>query len=233
MEMKPLTIRILAIILFGLSLNSFAQSQKARLSIPDSLLNGNGYDSISSISHLSTGVLWDRVIPHVDLLSSNGTTELDSAQGMSGFTAYMDLFYSSIDTSSSPSYDSIRDLYLGQQFGFDALPIMTFSYDYQYLKPEAIDSGYVSIVDSQLVNSDPTINPFETATFWHASTRYKEVPLNDTFQIVIPGALFFNNPVSSRYNILSMEIDLDDGKGYQPISYNQVKDVYYWKFRSN
>lgn len=224
---KPLIFGVFTFFIIGLSLNVFAQNTGNRLPIPDSLLSEKGYDSLSSSSYLSSGVLWDKAIPRTNLLRYQGFNDSDTAKGMEGFQAYLDLYHATVNYAALISYDSLRDLYRSQLLGQDALPIMTFAYDYQYLKPMAFDSNYISIVDSQLVVDNTSVNPFESNTFWQASTRFKEVPVNETFQIVIPSALFFQNPLSDGYNILSLEIDLDDGSGYQSISYDQPLNVLY------
>lgn len=143
---------------------SFAQSPTNRLALVDSLLTNQAFESLDTSDFLNTGVLWDRIYPHENLLAYQGEIDSDTAEGMTGFQVYLDLFRSQVDTTNLLSYDSVRQVYQSQKHGFDALPIITFAYQYQYLKPEALDSGYIAIVDSQLAITNSNVNPFETKT---------------------------------------------------------------------
>lgn len=202
------------------------QSKINRLILGDSLSTLIAFDSITTSAHLNTHLLWDKITPNEDFLSFQGHTDCDSSFGLDGFQVYQDLKRSAIDTSNFITYDSLKQLYQSQELGFDALPIMTFAYDYQYLKPEALDSGYVNLHNGKLI-ADPTRNPFNTNTVWLGSIRYAEVPNNESFKVVFPGALFFKNPNSSRDSIFSLEADFADGSGYRIINFNQPMSISY------
>lgn len=224
---KTLTFGVIVLLMMGFNFNVFAQNSMARLAIPDSLLNNQGYDSIVASTYLNTGVLWDKVYPHVNLLGHQGFNDDDTAKGMDGFQAYLDLFYSATDTTNMIGFDSLGALYKHFQVAYDALPIMTMAYQYQMLKLTAFTDSLICLVDSQLVLCDSNINPFEAKTLWMASTRFLEVPTNEDFQVVIPGYLFFSNASASSETIIDMQIDFDDGQGYRSVSLDQVLSVQY------
>ena len=83
----------------------------------------------------------------------------------------------------------------------------------------------VSFINGKLIPTKPE-NPFDSKTLWLASTKYKKVPVNESFKVVIPRALFFKN-LSSNQTIQSLEINFSDGLGYRAVSFNQPLNVLY------
>jgi hypothetical protein len=225
---KYLQLPALLSLLFSLIITTaHAQLEHIRYQIPDSLLNDQPFTKLDTSSYLSTGVLWDRTIPNLDFLAYQGYNDGDTAEGLDALQAYLDLYYAALDTTYLQSYDSLMALYDQQRYGFDAIPIMTFAFNYQKLKPNAYTNGLISILDSQIVIANPALNPFETKTLWMAGTRFNEVPLKDTFAVVVSGALFFQNSNAPIDSTFTLQINLDNGMGFQNITLNQKIDVYY------
>lgn len=59
--------------LFLLCLNAYGQKGPFSLYYPDSLLSTNPYQFIDTSSQITTGILWDRIIPKLHLPSASAS----------------------------------------------------------------------------------------------------------------------------------------------------------------
>ena len=170
-----------------------AQSYHILLEIPDSVLAENPFEQLDTSSYLTSGVLWDRAVPNVDFGNYSGAPTDSAAPAGLYEQAYLDLKSAHIDPSGWDDFYTFQDRHQQQLMGYNALPVTTFAYQYQTLKPYALDSGRVSVVDSQIVIAPGAGSPFTEKQLWLSSVPSESVSLNDTVQIVIPAMNTFTN----------------------------------------
>ena len=75
--------RLFFLVLFGLSLSLSAQKTPIALFYPDSLLSNAPFVNIDTSSQISTGILWDRIVPNIYLPAFTGNNEDTAAWGNS------------------------------------------------------------------------------------------------------------------------------------------------------
>ena len=95
-------------------------------------------------------------------------------------------------------------------------------YNYQQYKINAVNNGDVSINNRQ-INDVSGRNPYDTKTIF-AVTPLKQELQGNTFNFKVPNNLIYTN---LGLSINSIQIDFDNGQGYQNITVNSVKSITY------
>tara|TARA_R110002050_G_scaffold247901_2_gene385704 strand:- start:5148 stop:10004 length:4857 start_codon:yes stop_codon:yes gene_type:complete len=221
------TLFLMLLMYFGSIQLSQAQYDHLLYQVSDSLLGPNPFQQLENHPDLHSKVLWDRSNPNLNLSLYQGAS--DAAESTSGdaLQAYWDIKHSAIDSSSFIPLARMLDLYKNYELGYDALPIMAFNFKYQKVKSGAFANGDIALQNGQFVLSDSTLNPFEDQELWLAGVHADEVPINDTFFVVLPELLLFINSHLAGDSVLSIEIDLDDGLGFRSLNLDIPLPVYY------
>lgn len=217
---------ITLIILTLFTINSKAQINHIAYRVPDSIFNNHPFAQLDSSSLMTSGVFWDRINPNFDLEAFQGAIDDNAAHSELCRQTYIDI-KSAFIIDSLPSYFDYMEIYDGQAIAKDALPVSLYTIKYQKLKNYALDSGLISIIDSQFViNPLAQENPFETQYFWQISSKADIVPNNKPFDVVLPEILAISN-LSGGEMISSMSIDFDDGLGYRNLFQDSIIQVLY------
>lgn len=214
-------------ILFLLTINSQAQINHIGFHVPDTIFNEHPFQQLDSSSYITSGVLWDRIKPNFDFESFKGGIDDRASNSRLFHQAYYDIRAAFIENNSFKGYDSYLETYDNQAMASNALPIVCYALEYQKLKNHALDSGLINIVDSQFViNPNHSENPFVSQYLWQISSKADEVPINQSFQVVLSKNLAILN-LPNKHSIHSMSIDFDDGLGYRSVFWDSIAQVEY------
>lgn len=214
------------IIITFFSINSRAQINHIAFQVPDSIFNDHPFSQLDSSSLITSGVFWDRIIPHVDFESFQGAIDAEATNSSVFHQTYLDVKSAFIEDTLI-GYQDYMEIYNGFAITKDALPISFYSLEYQKLKKHSLDSGLINIVDSQFViNPLSQENPFLSQYFWQISSKADIVPNNKTFDVILPEILSINNLKGSQITS-SISIDFDDGLGFRNIYMDSIIKVYY------
>jgi len=95
-------------------------------------------------------------------------------------------------------------------------------YNYQQYKINAVNNGDVSVSNGQ-INDVSGRNPYDTKIIF-AVAPLKQTLQGNTFNFKVPNSLIYTNVGLSINNI---QIDFDNGQGYQNITVNTTKTIAY------
>ncbi|OBX26573.1 hypothetical protein A9996_04585 [Gelidibacter algens] len=95
-------------------------------------------------------------------------------------------------------------------------------YTYQQYKSNAVSNGDVTI-NNDHISDVAGRNPYDTKTIFGVSPLISELQ-GDTFSFELPSALVYTN---TNLPLSQIQVDFDDGYGYQTVSLNTVKNVSY------
>lgn len=152
-------------------------------------------------------MLMDKGFMDSSLFNYRGLTTDSALHGSTIYNTYLRAYNAQVaDDYSMIELDSVYSLvgnYLDQGF----LPVITLSYDYNFLNPVAYDSGWIDTTDGQLLMTG-TGNPFlQESLFVAAVPRDFSYVYNDSIKLVFPQELYFNN---RNENIENIEIKIND-----------------------
>tara|TARA_R110002096_G_scaffold74101_2_gene175884 strand:+ start:137499 stop:142409 length:4911 start_codon:yes stop_codon:yes gene_type:complete len=221
-------LKIISPLLFLLLINNqlFSQFNHIGFQVPDSIFNDHPFQQMDTSSLLSSAVLWDRINPNFDFESFQGFNDAEASNSQIFNQSYIDI-HSAFINPLPLNYDQFLEEYENQVLAHNALPIASYSIEYQKIKSHALDSALISIVDSQFViGPNKSENPMNTQYLWQISSVADLVPNQEVFRVVFPEVLSINN-LSPSENFTQMSVDFDDGLGYRTVFWDSIIDVQY------
>lgn len=181
------------------------------------------FAELDTSSYINTGFLWDRTSPNVPLHLYNGTSSSEVSVDAKGLMqGYLDIRGAAIQPANLPDYDSLVNLTEQLITGYDAIPIMVIDLSLNRIKSNAFDQGKLSFTNGVL-HADGEGSPFEEIDVFMAGMLNQTFPVNDTFNIVAPYLLYCG---TNNQTVSGIRIDLNDGNGWQGLSWNQPKAFY-------
>lgn len=161
-------------------------------------------------SHLTTGALWDKASPNVDLNkfeSGNETTYLITKDEL--HSVYFDVRNSLVNTVSLPTYDSL--LKLVDRVGLEelAMPLVILDFDLQRIDSNAFSNGTLEYVNGE-VQVVGLNNPFIQFNIFGASTgnNISFIP-GEMLNLRLDDRFIFSN---TNKQIYSVELKIGEGE---------------------
>ncbi|MBC2846292.1 T9SS type A sorting domain-containing protein [Winogradskyella flava] len=95
-------------------------------------------------------------------------------------------------------------------------------YAYQQYKDKAVSNGDVKVIKDRIYDVKGR-NPYDTKTIFAVSPLKKQLQGN-TFTFKLPSSLIYTNSSSTLNQV---QIDFDDGNGYQTVTLNSAQNITY------
>lgn len=220
---------LLWLVLVALTRTTLAQNSRVTNQVTDTIFYEYSFDQLDTSSWLTTSYFWDRIEPSLNFENHNGN--YDGPLASAGFQrqCYLELDAMCIDsTIDYPDYISYLELYREHMRAVDAVPITSFAVKYNAVKPDAISNGILEYINRQfVVNPNTSSSPFIERTLWSSGLLIEEVPNNDTFNLIVPKLFSYTNLNDSLEEVVSIEVDADDGLGYRVVNWDTPFAVYY------
>ncbi|MHB0756546.1 hypothetical protein [Polaribacter sp. M15] len=96
-------------------------------------------------------------------------------------------------------------------------------YNYQQYKTNALSNGDITVSNDRIYDVAGR-NPYETKTIFGISPLKKQLQ-GQTFTFKLPSNLIYSN---TGLSVQQVEIDFDDGSGYQNVGLNTEKSINYF-----
>lgn len=136
---------------------------------------------------------------------------------------YDDVYHAAYNKTSFKTPASIRDS-AQAMYNRNTIPIAIIDYRYNALKPNVLSSSLITFSqDKYHDNTTAPATPFDTRRVF-AMAPFKPHYSYNTLTFRIPSDLFASNITAG---ITSIEVDFDNGSGYQPITMNTDYPVTY------
>jgi hypothetical protein len=95
-------------------------------------------------------------------------------------------------------------------------------YNYQQYKTNAVNNGDVTVVKDRIYDTKGR-NPYDTKTIFGVAPLNKQLK-GDVFTFKLPNGLIYTN---TNLTLNQVEIDFDDGNGYQIVALNTINTISY------
>lgn len=115
------------------------------------------------------------------------------------------------DNLKTQQANSTEDVLLAAQY-----------YNYQQYKTNAVSNGDVTVSNDRIYDVSGR-NPYDTKTIFGVAPLKNELQ-GDTFTFKLPSSLVYTN---SGLTLSQLQIDFDNGQGYQTVAINAVKTISY------
>lgn len=174
---------------------------------------------------VTTGYLKEFGVRFANIEACNGSLSTDNFVTKSEWQAVYSSLYSmrvgqAAVNMASPQ--TVKNQIDNQQNNTEDILIAVQHYNYQQYKSNAHTNGDV-IISNERIYDVAGRNPYNIKTLF-AITSLKHQIQGNTFTFQLPSGLVYSNYNTS---ISQIQIDFDNGQGYQTISQNQKKSVTY------
>lgn len=188
-------------------------------------LQGEIQNSLSTLnkSRISTGILYDRVIPYgtvrdFDGVNSGDQTILDWDQN------YSELKNAALNDSGWMDLDSIifkRNLYLKNGI----IPVLFAAYKYNSVKDSAVEFDYLDTLNGFFYdNYNSQTEPYNNNTYFSACAAMTNIGSDKKATFLISRDFYFTNYASMPFSI---EIDFGDGNGFVAVAFGNTYTIDY------
>lgn len=174
---------------------------------------------------VTTGYLKEFGVRFANIEACNGNLSADNFVTKSEWQAIYSSLYSmrvGQGAINMTSPQTINNQFDTQQNNTEDVLIAVQHYNYQQYKTNAYTNGDIKISNDRIFDRSGR-NPYDTKTLF-AITPLKQQLQGNTFTFQLPSNLLYSNFNTS---ISQIQIDYDNGQGYQTISQNQKKSVSY------
>lgn len=206
---------LVAVTIFSCSYLHAQQSNTLQNHI-DSIFSGLSYDSIP------TKILLDKSLSAKTAIGFAATND-----SMSDFDSWYALYKAAKDGSENRGnfwqyLDFREEMKSNAKDGI--IPIFILNYNYNQLKEYALDSNLIDTLDGKFVDvPSRTESPYDTKKMFSATPAFS-FSSADTIQFACKQSYYFKNDTSE---ILSIEINFDDGLGFRTIALDEIISVHY------
>lgn len=200
---------------------------------PDQIVtNGSsqGYTAVidSLIQHLdksriTTGILYDRVLPMAHVHEFNAFIA-DTSANKHFIQAYSEMYRASYNQSNWFLIDDVRSIALGKYLDASPkIPVALANYKYNLIDTNAINNGQILQIDSMYYDASATSNPYLTRQTFIASPLIDSInSSNNTVVFNFSPELTFNK---SNVPITSLSVNFGNGGSDQPITMNSESNI--------
>lgn len=182
-------------------------------------------NSLSTLdkSRISTGILYDRVIPYGTVKELDGTNKgvkdiLEWDQN------YYELKNAAFNDSGWMDLDSII-LKREKALKSGVIPILFATYKYNTVKDSAVENDYLDTLNGFYYdNYNSQIEPYNTSTYFSACAAITNIGDDNKATFLVSRDFYFTNYSSTPFSI---EIDFGDGNGYVAVSFGNQYTIDY------
>lgn len=216
---------ILSIILFVVTLQAVAQqTNESVLNHEDYLANPSNYLSELTDEIVGSEVLIDRCYHGDELFNTNGTTAVTCISPSQFEDSYYSLKYSHSDTTSMIPYDTLAMLARNAYQVEGVIPIAINDFEFKKIDSTALINEELVQEEGRLRTRSISPTTFTTHRTFQASTFNYNVT-GDDLKFVVHN--FFKSTNLKNQQVESIQVDFDNGEGYQEVTMNEVKNVHY------
>lgn len=173
---------------------------------------------------IPTGILYDKFFSFFNVSKFNGI--YDTVNNLKSWkNIYNEIRSASVYTPQWSELDSLINFENTPQNKFFAsVPIGILNVNYNTIKENALEAGYLLLQNNQLYeNPQSTISPYNTSKIF-IMTPLKSYIIGTTVTFAIDSTLYFSN----TNNVLpTLEIDFGDGLGYREVDLGDIITVNY------
>lgn len=209
--------------------NSWAQGTGTEPSI-NVTLEGDGsslstsrqmYLSNFDITQVPTDVIYDKVTPISKIENYTGSISSKTLNLTTFKQIYFELSKASFSTANFVGLESVA---LDQNVNA-SIPIGLINYNYSILKEDALERGLVQEVNGKLVqNPNATESPFNNKRVFAASALMDHSCYGSQVRFKLNSNGYVTN---TSDNFKKIEINFDDGRGFQTVNFDQDVAVSY------
>ncbi len=183
------------------------------------------FDQLNT-ANITTAVLIDKSVPDYVFQYYNGNNLNDIVQSADWYQAYNDIYHAQV--SPAPALPNIMDPKLASQslVAGGTVPIGLINYKYQKIKDNALQDGLLQMANNKLYDVQGA-SPYAINRCFAASILPRDTIRGSNFQFIIPTDLFYTN---TPENIISFDIDFDEGITRTGKYFNQVINVTYTEY---
>ncbi|GAB3636587.1 hypothetical protein GCM10027422_21770 [Hymenobacter arcticus] len=174
---------------------------------------------------MPTRLLAEYGLPLLPLTSFNGTLADSTRTNPTLFralyaSAYTACIWGANPLASLPAYNAQVEAV--EASSPTLIPIMVQRIDYATLRPEARSQNLLSVQDNQLYDvAGRSQSPYQSRTLFAAAPS-REYASSSTVTLILPRSLYIEYLAANpNVSLRSLELDLADGNGYQPVSWDQ------------
>ena len=174
-------------------------------------------------SKISSGILHDRVLSLGNISTFSGEGEITPVTLQQWRQLYYEMYQAAFDTPSWPSLNTLKtasDEKLNQR----KIPFMIMNFQYHKIRENAIAGGLLSLRDGKLYDVPDASSPYQQGMLF-AACAAKTHSYRRAVTFIIDEAFYFSNAIASSPE--TIEIDFDDGLGFQQIPMNSEVQVHY------
>jgi hypothetical protein len=175
---------------------------------------------------ISTGILMEKGIVNIDFRDFDGTSNNENISNYAKFrSVYEQLYYAQLDTTQTGMLtpDSLANLYRWHNAEKTTAIGMSL-YEYHF-----IDTMKDANQEPYFIENNDTLfdNPNAIGSPYGQSTAFISGPheARTKSRFIFPSHLFFSNITTSSQ--ASIEVDFEDGNGWQVVSFNQEYPINY------
>ena len=233
--MRALINRIFLVLGFLLGTTSLAQTN------PDDFFDGldtnnvADYDSVMTLlfgqlaqTNYPSGIIWDRTVKGSKMGIQDGSATMPAITGDEFAGIYDELYWSHIDNDHLPNLneylDKIYPIYdlTFENDDFLTIPMGILHFDFQELKPNALDDELIVPVGNAFQDNSTT-SPFLNKKLFSVAGLVDTIDY-DTVHFYFDSSMFFTNYI---HEISRIEIDMGDGTGFHTTFLETVETADY------
>lgn len=181
------------------------------------------YDYLDT-TRISTGVLYNKVIPYSSFMEYTGTNDTVVSSSEDWYQLFFELYNAHLGTPAMPDILALTDSVQSELNAF-RVPIGILNMNYNLIKDSALINNLLVIQDSVLHDGPNTSeSPYTTHRCFAAAALIDDCPLEAMTFFVSDDYLFENTGEDVLYYV----IDFDDGNGARMLDPNEEYTVEYF-----
>ena len=203
--------KIILILFLFLNFNVFGQES---VIVIDSINTGQKFEDIFENldkSKIKTGILYDKVIPFVNIYKFDGEDSIGIATLSKWRQIYFEMKKGTLDTLVFQSLENIFRNAQNNYISQNIIPIGIINFKYNQIKEKALEENLLywqdgKIYDNPLAKS----SPYEEKRVFAITTLKNKIHLDENKFIITDDFYFSNDTIQIDH----FEIDFDDGNGF-------------------
>ena len=165
------------------------------------------------------GIRFNEVEAYNGVISSNNL--VDKTQWQSLYSSLYTMRVGNVAASMTAPSTVFNNLKTQQNNSTDVV-LASLYYNYQQYKTNAYTNGDVTVSNDQIFDVSGR-NPYDTKTVFGVAPLKKQLQ-GDAFTFKLPSGLIYTN---TSLSLSQVQVDFDDGNGYQTVALNTAKSVTY------
>jgi len=180
---------------------------------------------------IKTGILHDKALPFSKIENFTGNRDSQTTSLKNWRQMYFEMYRGSLEKPFFPTIDTVRDRgekhrrsVRGSVPG-DAIPIAVMYFNYNTIKPDALEKGLIRIENGRLRRAGPsTDSPYEEKRVFAAAALKEKTYRGHHTTFFMDETLYFSN---DKDPATRFAIDFDDGEGYRDVHFGETVNVNY------